>query len=238
MYFLILNPFFNFKCIFNPVISDCKTKGATMYLLPKPQKMELTSGFLQNKTFVIKNSCSDSRIEKALQKLPCSQDGTVLEIIDRGGASEEYTLEIQKDKVTITGESPAGVFYAIQSLRQLLENENIPCLTITDFPGFSYRGFYHDVTRGKIPTVETLKSLIDQMAYYKMNSLQIYVEHVFPFKEFGAYVEKNGYLTPEEIMELDDYCYENFIEFIPSIATFGHLYELLQQEKFKDLQEL
>lgn len=64
------------------------------------------------------------------------------------------------------------------------------------------------------------------------------MEHTFPFKEFGVYAEKNGYLTPEEIMELDDYCYENFIEFIPSIATFGHLYELLQQDKFKDLQEL
>ena len=209
-----------------------------MYLLPKPQKMELKSGFLQNKTFSVKNSCTDPRIEKALQKLPCSSDGTLLEIIDRGLDTESYTLEIESHKITLTGDSPAGIFYGIQTVKQLLENGEVPCLTITDFPGFSYRGFYHDVTRGKIPTLETLKALIDQMAYYKMNSLQLYVEHSFQFKEFGAYAEKNGYLTPEEIVELDEYCYENFMEFIPSIATFGHLYELLQQEKYKELQEL
>lgn len=209
-----------------------------MYLLPKPQKMELHSGFLSNNTFLVKNSCQDPRIEKALQKLPCREAGTLLEIFDHGKGGEGYRLEIEQEKITITGEGPAGIFYAIQTLRQLLDNKNVPCLTITDFPGFSYRGFYHDVTRGRIPTLETLKGLIDQMAYYKMNSLQLYVEHAFPFKEFGEYAKKNGYLTPEEIMALDEYCYENFIEFIPSIATFGHLYELLQQEQFKDLQEL
>lgn len=208
-----------------------------MYLLPKPQKLELKSGFLQNKTFFLKNSCQDPRIEKALLKLPCCEEGTLLEIVDRCSEGEDYVLEIEESKITLTGNSSAGIFYGIQTLRQLLDNESIPCLTITDFPGFSYRGFYHDVTRGKIPTLDTLKTLIDQMAYYKMNSLQLYVEHSFPFKEFDD-VEKNGYLTPEEIVALDDYCYENFIEFIPSIATFGHLYELLQQDKFKELQEL
>ena len=208
-----------------------------MYLLPKPQKMELKSGFLQNKTFFVKSSCQDPRIEKALLKLPCGKEGTLLEIVDRCCDGEGYELEIEENKITLIGNSPAGIFYGIQTLRQLLDNENVPCLTITDYPGFLYRGFYHDVTRGKIPTLDTLKALIDQMAYYKMNSLQLYVEHSFPFKEFDD-VEKNGYLTPEEIVALDDYCYENFIEFIPSIATFGHLYELLQQDKFKDLQEL
>ena len=209
-----------------------------MYLLPQPQKTEIKAGFLQENSFCIKNFCTDPRIEKALLKLPCSQSGIPLEISNREGTTEGYTLEISEQKITITGESAVGVFYAIQTLRQLLDSGQVPCLTITDAPDFPYRGFYHDVTRGKIPKIETLKALIDQMAYFKMNSLQLYVEHTFPFKEFGDHIEKNGYLTPEEIMELDDYCYENFIEFIPSIASFGHLYELLQQENYKDLQEL
>ena len=200
------------------------------------------SGTLQGSIFHVNNLCQDDRIEKALQKLPCQrkeeEKGIEFTISDQGTDGEGYTLKITEDKITLEGEGPAGAFYGIQTLRQLLKNGPVPCLTITDGPGFAYRGFYHDVTRGKIPTVDTLKELIDQMAYYKMNSLQLYVEHTFPFREFGAYVEKNGYLTPEEIIALDDYCYENFIEFIPSIATFGHLYELLQQEKYRDLQEL
>lgn len=209
-----------------------------MYLLPKPQRMEIMEGHLVKKSFRVENFCDDIRIVKAIEKLPCSESGTELEIRCKQSVSEGYTLKIQADKIVIDGDSPAGTFYGIQTLRQLLEQENVPCMIIDDAPGFEYRGFYHDVTRGKIPTVETLKALIDQMAYYKMNSLQLYIEHTFPFKEFGEYVEKNGYITPDEIKELDDYCYENFIEFIPSIATFGHLYELLEQEQYRELQEI
>ena len=209
-----------------------------MYLLPKPQHMEIQSGFLQQTTVFVKNSCQDPRIEKALNKLPQSPLGICLEITAQDQASEGYVLTVTEDKITLEGDSAAGVFYGIQTLRQLFANGQVPCLTIKDLPGFSYRGFYHDITRGKVPKLETLKALIDQMAYYKMNSLQLYVEHAFPFKELGSHVEKTGYITPEELKALDDYCYENFIEFIPSIATFGHLYVLLQQEAYKDLQEL
>ena len=209
-----------------------------MFLLPQPEKIDLKEGFLSKNTFCIKNNCEDSRIAIALQKLPQDPTGIVLEISNKDSESEGYTLEIASDKITLIGESAAGAFYGIQTLRQLLENGQIPCLTITDKPGFSHRGFYHDVTRGKIPTVKTMKEMIDQMAYFKMNSLQIYVEHTFPFAEFGSTIEKNGYLTADEIRELDDYCFENFIEFIPSIATFGHLYELLELDEYRDLQEL
>ena len=209
-----------------------------MFLLPQPEKIDLKEGFLPKNTFCIKNTCEDPRIATALQKLPQGSTGIVLEISCKEGTSEGYTLEVTSDMVTILGDSAAGAFYGIQTLRQLLENGQIPCLTITDKPGFSDRGFYHDVTRGKIPTVQTMKEMIDQMAYFKMNSLQIYVEHTFPFAEFGSAIEKNGYLTADEIRELDDYCYENFIEFIPSIATFGHLYELLELDEYRDLQEL
>ena len=218
-----------------------------MHLLPQPQKLDIHSGFLANRTFRINNTCTDSRIAKALEKLPCSDTGVALSIstttdnnetFDLTPEQQSYQLTIAEDQVTIIGQTAAGAFYGIQTLRQLLEQEEIPCLTITDHPGFEHRGFYHDVTRGKIPTMETLKKIIDDVAYFKMNSLQLYIEHTFPFKEFGEHIEKNGYLTPEQIKELDDYCYENFIEFIPSIATFGHLYELLEMDKYRHLQEL
>ena len=209
-----------------------------MYLLPTPKKLEIKEGTLQKKTVLTKNLCNDPRIEKALEKLPCDGNGIEMEIHCGKGKKEGYTLDIQNDKIELVGENAAGVFYGIQTLRQLLEQEIVPCMVIEDTPGFEYRGFYHDITRGKIPTVETLKKLIDQMAYYKMNSLQLYIEHTFPFKELGQHAEKNGYLTPEEIKEIDDYCYENFIELIPSIATFGHLYELLEQEPYRELREI
>ncbi len=175
--------------------------------------------------------------KKAIDKLPCGEDGVRLIINTKGNNSEKYTLEIHNDNIQITSDGLNGVFYAIQTLRQIFRLEKqIPCLYIEDEPDFEYRGLYHDMTRGKIAKVETLKKLIDDMAYFKMNSLQLYVEHTFEFEETKDLIKKTGYITKEEIKELDEYCYENFIEFIPSIATFGHMYEILEQDQYKHLR--
>lgn len=207
-----------------------------MNILPKPQKIEIKEGFLKSKQVNIINLCEDERIEKALSCFGCTSAGAELTIKCSDLVSEKYKLYIEETSILIDAESAAGAFYGIQTLKQIFEYEKVPCLYIEDWPDMKYRGVYHDVTRGKVPTLDRLKKFIDTLAYYKNNSLQLYVEHTFPFKELGDNIEKTGYLTPEEIKELDDYCYENFIEFIPSIATFGHLYELLQRDEFKNLQ--
>ncbi len=206
-----------------------------MHLLPKPKKLEIKENSLKSKKLNIKNLTGDSRIEKALGFFEQDTEGVLL-TVSATGDGEGYTLSISPDEIKIVGQGVAGAFYGIQTLKQIFEEESVPCLEIVDEPDMRCRGFYHDVTRGKVPTVETLKGLIDKMAYYKMNELQLYIEHTFPFKELGDDVEKFGYLTPEEIKEIDDYCYDNFIEHVPSIATFGHLFELLQKDEYRHLQ--
>lgn len=208
-------------------------------LLPYPKYVKINEGFLARKTLKIITRGCDERVKKAVKKLPENDDGILTEIICTGRyLPEEYELFITEDKVHIESGGSAGAFYAVQTLRQLLLMEKVPCCHIVDSPDFHYRGFYHDVTRGKVPKVETLKNLIDKLAYYKINSLQLYVEHAFEFKEYADISEKKGFLTAEEIKELDEYCYENFIEFIPSLSTFGHLYELLEQDRYKHLREI
>ncbi len=207
----------------------------TMVLLPQPQKLIIQKGFLKSKNIFVKNLCSDYRIEKALNSFSTGNEVT-LTIECSHMDTEGYTLSISEKEILIKGDSPAGSFYAIQTLKQIFQYDEVPCLYIEDAPDMKHRGFYHDVTRGKIPTLERLRQLIDSIAYYKMNSFQIYIEHTFPFKELGDLIDKTGYLSADEIKELDDYCYDNFIEFIPSIATFGHLYELLQRHEYKELQ--
>ena len=209
-----------------------------MNLLPKPSKIVRKEGFLNSKKLTIVNHCNDTRIERALLWIDTASNGAELSVKCNNLNSEAYTLDISENSISIIGDSAAGAFYGIQTLKQIFNIDNVPCLYIEDKPDMQYRGVYHDVTRGKVPTAETLKRFIDTLAYYKINSLQIYVEHTFPFKELGDNIEKTGYLKAEEIKELDDYCYENFIEFIPSIATFGHLYELLQRDEYKHLQAI
>ena len=209
-----------------------------MKLIPAVKKMELTGGSLAKKAVCCDTHGMDSRLVKALSRLPQAQDGVKLDIALTGGDSEGYTLRVTENAISIAAESAAGAFYAIQTLRQLFTQEEVPCLYIEDKPDFPHRGFYHDVTRGRIPTVETIKQLIDDMAYYKLNSLQLYVEHVFPFAETKNLIGKTGCMTPEEMKELEAYCQENFITFIPSLSTFGHMFEILNQPEYQHLAVL
>ena len=82
---------------------------------------------------------------------------------------EGYVLNIKSNAIDITAQTAAGHFYALQTLKQLLENQRIPCVTIKDSPAFGWRAFMLDEARhfhGK----ETVKMLLDEMARLKMNT--------------------------------------------------------------------
>lgn len=68
-------------------------------------------------------------------------------------------------------EGANGAFYGLLTLKQLILEDDcvVMCKTINDEPDMKYRGFYHD--KGKVPTLETLKSLVDTMAEYKLTAV-------------------------------------------------------------------
>jgi len=160
---------------------------------------------------------------------------------DESLSDEGYIIAITTEEIKIVGGDDAGCFYGIVTLLQMIEIEgnNLPCVTINDAPDMAFRGYYFDVTRGRVLSVEGAKKMIDRLVRYKTNVLQFYVEHTFDFIEFrgGDRTEKDC-LTTEDILEIDRYCYENFIDFQPSLSTFGHLYEILSKEEYKHLCEL
>ena len=207
-------------------------------LIPAVKQLDILKGFLQAKGVRFCTNNLDSRIAGALEKLPYDKDGAELTISHGDSCEESYELRIEHETIHIIAQGPAGAFYAVQTLRQVFKHERIPCLHIQDKPDFPHRGFYHDVTRGKVPTLESVKELIDMMASYKLNSLQLYVEHTCEIREYRSLIDQTGYLTNDEIRQIDAYCRENFIDFIPSLSTFGHLYELLNLEEFKHLRVL
>ena len=210
----------------------------TLSLIPSVKTLILHEGFLKEKTLRLSAPVADRRLLSVLRFFSVSGEGTELRILTGEGEGEGYRLSIREDGITVEASGAAGAFYALQTLRQLFCRDRVPCLFIEDGPDFSYRGFYQDVTRGRVPTLASLKTLVDRMAYYKLNSLQLYVEHTFPFEECGDPLRANGCLSGEEIRELDAYCRENFIELIPSVATFGHMYEILQQPPYRHLRVL
>ena len=95
-----------------------------------------------------------------------------------------------------------------------------------------------DQARGRSSKLETLKKQVDILSRYKINQYQLYIEQSFAFKGMSEMWREDSVLTPEEIMELDKYCSDRDIDFVPSIASFGHLYELLRTKSYEDICEL
>lgn len=215
-----------------------------MYLIPQPLKCKKMSGDVLF-SGAVKITADDVRLNKAADKFfgnIKNQNGVMLSInVDESEPAEGYKLLVENSGIVICGNSPKGAFWGMQTLRQLINEygaESLPSCEIEDAPQLQERGFYHDITRGKVPKLDTLKQLVDKLAYFKINSLQLYVEHAFEFKEYEGIVTSENQLNSAEMRELDDYCYENFIELVPSLSTFGHLYHLLQSDKYKHLCEL
>lgn len=210
-----------------------------MNLIPEVKNYEKLGKSLKDFAFSYTFEGCEDRVQRAYEAIPACGSATVPVTVVAGATdSESYTVSILPDSIRVTASGQAGAFYAAQTLSQLASDGEIPCGVITDEPDFPVRGFYHDMTRGRVASLDTLKKLVDVMAATKMNMLQLYVEHVFEFKEYDGIYQQYGYMTAEETKELDAYCKERFVRLVPSLSCFGHLFELLQSEKYKDLCEL
>lgn len=229
-----------------------------MYLLPKPRQIEMLEDtfILTYDTCIqlgVTCECNElffakflkERIDKALSfqldivKIRETNNKIILEM-NKKLESQEYELIIGKNGILITGGDKEGLLYGIQTFCQIIDQKGaiLPCLQINDYPAIKNRGFYHDITRGRIPSLASLKALADKMSYYKMNQLQLYVEHSFFFQDFSEIWRDDTPLMPEEILELDAYCKKLNIELVPSIASFGHLYKVLSTKTYEHLCEL
>jgi len=224
-------------------------------LFPKPHKLKVNEGsFLLSDNTIISIPSNSKRLNAALCLL--SQEiynalGFYPEISNnfkekkhislniKEEMYQKYTLTINQNHIEITG-SELSLLYGISTLRQLIRinKNNIPALEIEDEPELPTRGIMLDVTRGKVYTLETLKNIANRASFYKINQIQLYVEHSFAFSFAEEMWQGRTPLTAEEIKEFDEYCESLGIELVPCLATFGHLYELLEIEKFKHLREV
>lgn len=230
-----------------------------IHLLPVPRTIHETAGSFslsRLKTILLPESCPDPLLDALVTLADEIRDvigfrprfarletnGAALRMVNDSSITdrEAYKLAIRPDGMEVKASARAGFFYAIQTIRQLIRTGGsaLPLLEIEDAPDFAARGFYHDCTRGKIPKLETLFHLADKMAYYKLNQLQLYVEHTFAFARHSDMWSGADPLTAEEILRLDSYCAARNIELVPSLSTFGHFYMGLRSKRKEHLNEL
>ncbi|RZS97366.1 beta-N-acetylhexosaminidase [Cecembia calidifontis] len=176
------------------------------------------------------------------------KDNSIILSLDAGASPHEegYSLSISDKKILIAAPAPEGLFYGIQTLKQLVPAHGgsskgsgnqflIPTGTVQDHPEYAYRGMMLDVARHFF-SVEDVKKLIDQIAVYKINHLHLHLSD-----DQGWRIEikswpllttigganqvgggEGGFYTQEDYKEIVRYAQSRFITIVPEIDMPGH----------------
>ncbi len=150
---------------------------------------------------------------------------------------EGYVLLVNKKQRLIAANTETGLFYGLQTLKQLTRSKWNTALSITDWPSFEHRVIYDDISRGPIPTVDYIKKQIERMAELKINYLSFYIEHVVQPLSHPDFAPANGKLTIPQIKELSAYAARYQMQLIGSFQSFGHFEKILALPQYKSMGE-
>ena len=236
-------------------------------LLPQPRKIKKIAGKFQltNEYSILidvedpqtqlftaqqlQNSLAQTNFPKpdiSIQRRQITKKSAIILKIDPGlvGHQQGYRISMTPQSITIIGNDSPGLFYGVCTLNQLIFQariKNFDYLTnldIFDWPDFPARGVMLDISRDKVPTMETLFSLVNLLAGLKINQLQLYTEHTFAYSQHpNVWVEASP-ITGEEVLLLDSYCRSRFIELVPNQNSFGHMHRWLQLPEYESFGEL
>ncbi|WP_195662445.1 family 20 glycosylhydrolase [Bacteroides congonensis] len=149
---------------------------------------------------------------------------------------EAYRLNVTRKRITVEAVTEQGVYWAMQTLRQLAEKKNsktqIQGAEIVDWPAFRVRGFMQDVGRSYI-SLEELKREIAVLAKFKINVFHWHLTEnqswrleskIFPMLNDSANTTRmpGKYYTLEEAKELVAFCKAHHMTLIPEIDMPGH----------------
>lgn len=145
-------------------------------------------------------------------------------VAEDGSLPEEaYRIKVRRRKVSIEASSPAGFFYAFQTLRYVLPPEisslahadgirwTVPSMTVEDAPGYGHRCLRLDVTERHVP-VNTIFAFIESMGMLKMNHLHLIMDY-------------DGYYTREDYDAISEFAAENMVALTPDSGCLKNLYE-------------
>lgn len=231
--------------------------SADSNIIPKPAKTVLRSGnfVFNNKTkFVFEDTSLSPSVNiilneiskefeispKTIASTKSIENIVKLEIVE-GFDPEAYSLDIQNKNIICKASSEAGIFYALQSLIQVMQKENgkilAPCMLIEDKPLYLWRGYMLDISRhfyGK----ETVKQYLDIMARLKLNRFHWHLTDEQAWRieirkypklteigSSGSWSDGNApkaFYTQDDIKEIVAYAAERHIMVIPEIDMPGH----------------
>ncbi|MFI5219965.1 MAG: family 20 glycosylhydrolase [Bacteroidia bacterium] len=259
-----------FQIVFLIIVFNCVNAQIPVSIIPKPVSLVADSGFfiLDSKTKIIAaseeyKSCAELFNQyllknfgfalQILKSLPKGNNYIVFRKVDSDIDSKEYyNFTVSENRIEIFAENNAGIFYGLQSIQQMiLQDEKkslkIPCSKVEDYPQFSWRGMHLDVGRHFFNKKE-IKQYIDYLARYKMNVFHWHLTEdqgwrieIKSYPELtnigawrngsmiGAYSEQKfdtirygGFYTQNDIREIVEYAKQRFVTIVPEIEMPGH----------------
>ncbi len=235
------------KHLIYPYVSDLGSKPS---LLPLPQSLKWEAGlfpFYRCSSIIAGKGLGNEaniieQLLKANGRSPINHDSIdnrpyielkLAKVKAPLQADEAYHLQVSEKRVQITANTAHGIFNGIQTLIQLLRDKVVlDACNITDWPAFAWRGYMVDVGRN-YQSVEQLEQQIAIMALYKLNvfhfhatediawrlAIQKYPELTRPENMLR---DKGRFYSVDDVKELQRFCRERHIEFVPEIDMPGH----------------
>lgn len=231
----------------NITIQTVETTELKQTVVDLQKKLSVPTGYI----VAISGNAPTAVIKLMLNK---TEDATI--------GNEGYTLSVTPKNIIIKANKPAGIFYGVQTLMQLFPKEiegnekagnaewKAPCVEITDYPRFGWRGLMFDVSRHFF-TKQEVEQYIDQMSKYKFNLLHLHladdegwrieIKSLPKLTQVGAWSVPRvglfgtfpppaaneprtygGFYTQSDIKEMVQYAKERFINIMPEIDVPGH----------------
>jgi len=150
---------------------------------------------------------------------------------------EGYELRIEPDAIVLTARDDAGEQHGRNTLAQLVRvhADGLPVATINDWPDLAVRAVMLDISRDKVPSMATLEDLVVRLSSWKINQLQLYIEHTFAYDGHEKVWANAGALTSDEIRHLDAFCRRHYVELVPNQNCLGHMGRWLRHERYRSL---
>ena len=243
-------------CLGLSIVIASTPLAAEITVIPKPQQMEIGEGSYRLDAQTGIDAPEGARAQemvsflreavRAQTGIALSRSehahGIVLAIDPTVKGEEAYRLSVTPRGVIIQASSNKGLFWGVQTLRQLLPLQRaasvqIPAVHIEDAPAFAYRGFMLDVGRHFYP-VSFIKKQLDLLSYYKINTFhwhltedqgwRLQINRYPKLTGVGAWRTEadgsryGGYYTQSEARELVEYARARNITIIPEIEMPGH----------------
>jgi hexosaminidase len=203
------------------------------YLVPVPVLIEKLTG----KYYISHDSIENIESYSLKQQLPNFIHFTYNSDLQ----TDAYNLVINESGIDISYSSDSGRFYGMKTLHQLCRqvdsDGHLSNIRIEDKPAFKNRAVMLDISRNKVPTMETIFHLVDFWSELKLNQLQLYTEHTFAYKKHEKVWKDASPFTAEEIINLDRYCKDRAIELVPNQTSFGHMERWLKHEDYISMAE-